>query len=130
MKRLLPRALAAMLPLAGILSASGEPDWTGWCVVGQPAVPPPATGIVVRPLAPPAAVQAPLAEALSAGDGLSGTPTPMPLAGWTPELEQSVSPADGELIAETARGLDSDWARCYLFVRDQIRFTPYPGILR
>ena len=66
MKRLLPRALAAMLPLAGILSASGEPDWTGWCVVGQPAVPPPATGIVVRPLAPPAAVQAPLAEALSA----------------------------------------------------------------
>ncbi|MDD5704960.1 MAG: DUF6531 domain-containing protein, partial [Kiritimatiellae bacterium] len=35
-----------------------------------------------------------------------------------------------DLVRETARGLDCNWARCYLFVRDQIRFAPCRGLLR
>lgn len=134
MKRLLPRvlpcALVAWLPLVGILSASGEPDWTGWRVGGPSSVPAIETGQALQPLALEPSVQAPLAEALETGGEPSLEPQFGILSAYTPELEESVSPTDGELIAETARGLDYDWARCYLFVRNQIRFTPYPGILR
>ncbi|HPK72867.1 MAG TPA: hypothetical protein PLN93_13075, partial [Vicinamibacterales bacterium] len=130
MKRLLPSALAAWLPLVGILSASGEPDWTGWRVVGPSSVPSLETGQAIQPLALEPSVQAPLAEALETGGEPSLEPQFGILSAYTPELEESVSPTDGELIAETVRGLDYDWARCYLFVRNQIRFTPYPGILR
>ncbi len=130
MKRLLPRIVVALLPLVGIFSACGEPDWTGWRVSGPPAVPPPVTGQAMQPLALEPSVQAPLAEALEIGGGQLAEPQYGILSAYTPELEESVSPTDGELIAETARGLDYDWARCYLFVRDQIRFTPYPGIVR
>jgi len=130
MKRLLPSILAAWLPLVGILSASGEPDWTGWRVGGSPAISPPETGQAMQPLALEPSVQAPLAEALETGGQPSLEPQFGILSAYTPELPQSVPPGDGELIAETSRGLDYSWARCYLFVRDHIRFTPYPGILR
>jgi RHS repeat-associated protein len=46
------------------------------------------------------------------------------------ELATSVSPGSNDLIAETARALDYDWAQCYLFVRNQIRFTPCKGFMR
>lgn len=39
-------------------------------------------------------------------------------------------PAPNDLISETARGLDCNWAQCYLFVRNHIVFTPYRGISR
>ncbi|NLN01051.1 MAG: hypothetical protein GX174_03980, partial [Lentisphaerae bacterium] len=121
--------LALLLPLAVATSATGTPEWTGWRVSGTPPVPPPATGTVVRPLAMPPSAQPPLAGAPEAAVPC-GVPQPVPASGWTPELPQSVPPGDGELIAETARGLDYSWTRCYLFVRDHIRFAPSPGILR
>ncbi|MEI8242279.1 MAG: DUF6531 domain-containing protein, partial [bacterium] len=34
------------------------------------------------------------------------------------------------MIAETVRALDCDWRKCYLFVRNQIRFTPYRNFMR
>ncbi|MGI6494560.1 MAG: DUF6531 domain-containing protein [Kiritimatiellia bacterium] len=129
MKRIPAPLLALLLPLAVATSATGTPEWTGWRVGGSPAVPPPATGPVVRPLAMPPSAQPPLAGTPDAVVPC-GAPQPVPASGWTPELPQSVPPGDGELIAETARGLDYNWARCYLFVRDHIRFAPSPGILR
>jgi RHS repeat-associated protein len=34
------------------------------------------------------------------------------------------------MISELARGLGTNWLSCYLFVRNNIKFTPYKGILR
>ncbi len=45
-------------------------------------------------------------------------------------LERSLPTADGARIAELAKGLDNDWRRCFDFVRNNIRFVPYPGIMR
>jgi len=33
-------------------------------------------------------------------------------------------------IAELARGLHHDWLKCFDFVRNHVRFTPYPGFIR
>lgn len=33
-------------------------------------------------------------------------------------------------IAELARGLHYDWGKCFDFVRNNVRFTPYPGFMR
>lgn len=47
-----------------------------------------------------------------------------------PPLALTFDPASSDRIAETARALDYNWAQCYLFVRNQIRFTPCKGIQR
>jgi len=45
-------------------------------------------------------------------------------------LEELLPPDASELISETARGLQYNWLQCYLFVRDNVRFTPYRGLSR
>ena len=46
------------------------------------------------------------------------------------DLGLGQTPAPNDLISETARGLDYNWAQCYLFVRNMIKFTPYHGFTR
>jgi hypothetical protein len=68
-------------------------------------------------------------------DLLAAVPPPPPLA---PDADVDVGlplspgvPADRmERVRELARGLDHDWMKCYRFVRDNIDFAPYKGILR
>ena len=38
--------------------------------------------------------------------------------------------ADDSRIQELARGLDHDWKRCFVFVRNNIAYAPYPGIVK
>ena len=38
--------------------------------------------------------------------------------------------SDRGRISELARGLQYDWIKCYDFVRNNVRFTPYPGFVR
>jgi len=45
-------------------------------------------------------------------------------------LPESVPSQSGARIVETARALGYNWAQCYLFVRNQIRFSPNRGVLR
>ena len=45
-------------------------------------------------------------------------------------LQSVLPPVANDLIAETVRALDCDWQKCYLFVRNQIHFAPYRGIMR
>ena len=46
------------------------------------------------------------------------------------DLEKLLPSGDGSRIRELARGLDWNWQKCYRFVRDQVRFEPYFGILK
>lgn len=45
-------------------------------------------------------------------------------------LSTNLPPDPDGVLAETARGLDYNWGRCYLYVRDNIRYTPYRGLAR
>ena len=45
-------------------------------------------------------------------------------------LSGTLPNADDSRIRELARGLDHDWGRCFDFVRNNIRYTPYPGIMK
>ncbi len=38
--------------------------------------------------------------------------------------------ADGLRIRELANGLDHNWERCFEFVRNEIAYAPYPGIVK
>ena len=58
-----------------------------------------------------------MASTLSAAQNLDG-------------LGKSLPVAESKQIAELARGLDHDWLKCFDFVRNNIRFVPYPGIMR
>ena len=45
-------------------------------------------------------------------------------------LKGRLPAADGTRIQDLARGLDHNWERCFDFVRNNILFSPYPGILK
>ena len=45
-------------------------------------------------------------------------------------LQTNVAAAGTAAIAELARGLDHDWIRCYHFVRDNVAYASYWGIMR
>jgi YD repeat-containing protein len=45
-------------------------------------------------------------------------------------LSTSLPVTTSSMVSELARALDNDWELCYLFVRNNIKFTPYKGILR
>ncbi len=51
--------------------------------------------------------------------------------GFTPSgLAGNLPMADDSRIQELARGLDHDWERCFDFVRNNIVYDPYPGIVK
>ena len=54
-------------------------------------------------------------------------PRPLALSGGS---QAGMVVADDARIRELVRGLDFDWRKCYRFVRDNIVFTPSPGLLR
>jgi RHS repeat-associated protein len=45
-------------------------------------------------------------------------------------LSTNIPASSNSTVSELARGLGTNWVSCYLFVRDNIKFTPYKGILR
>lgn len=46
------------------------------------------------------------------------------------ELSKTLPAPSRARLAELARGLDRDWWKCYLFVRDNVEFSLYRGLLR
>ena len=116
---------ATVLP--SVVRANDDPppdDWTGWKVRGPIAGPPVAYG--VAPQQQFAQEAAPLIQTFSAPVSEQG---PLSLT-LNLGLATTVPAGPNDLIAETARGLDYDWAKCYLFVRNQIRYTPCKGFMR
>lgn len=103
------------------------PDTSGWLTRGPTGAPP--ALIAGTPVA--RSVPLPLsATAWAAALALPPSDTPRGAASLDIGLETRLPAAANDLLAETARGLDYNWLRCYLFVRDQIRFTPYFGLAR
>lgn len=47
-----------------------------------------------------------------------------------PSLTTYLPQGSNARVAELARGLHYDWLRCFDFVRNHVRFTPYPGFIR
>jgi len=45
-------------------------------------------------------------------------------------LSAKLPVSTNSMISELAQALDKDWESCYLFVRNNIKFTPYKGLLR
>ena len=133
MKSNTPFAAIALLAATSALASLEPPppaELTGWQVRGPSGEPP----FVSGPAPAALSAQPPLPEELVA-DALS-------LSGQAPSGMEPLSislglstllPTDSyELIAETARGLQCGytWLQCYLFVRDNIRYTPYKGLSR
>lgn len=114
---------AALPPLSEALSAQ-PPD----AAPDEPAPEP-------DPEAPPPESDAPVVPP-GCGDETSSFTTndvPVPLgtgAGPLQPLALSLPAVSDERIRETARALDYNWARCYLFVRNGVRYTPCKGIQR
>jgi RHS repeat-associated protein len=126
MKRFLSALFAGSCCLS-IIHASDEPpveESPGWMSPGftEWSV---STGYESLGMPDPATSSPPLAEALSASPGEELAAQAFDLG-----LPHSVTPSAGDLLLETARGLDCNWAQCYLFVRNQIRFIPCKGISR
>ena len=46
------------------------------------------------------------------------------------QLTSNLPLSDNGRIKELVRGLDYDWKKCYKFVRDNIAFSLYPGLMR
>ena len=133
MKRVFLACLLSAL-FAGRGSGSTNPpvaELTGWQVRGPSGDIP----LVDDPAPPALPSQGPLSaeqvmQALSLSrQPASGTET----AAIDLGLSTLLPPDSYELLAETARGLQCGewtWLQCYLFVRDNIRYTPYRGISR
>ena len=112
------------------LAASDEPpaeDWPGWL---SPA---PAEWAVAEESgggAQSLGVQAP-ASLPPLAEALDSVPSSIPAAqAFSLGLSTNVARGTDDLVMETARGLGCNWARCYLFVRNNIRFVPCRGIQR
>jgi len=112
-------------------SASDEPPpqvWDGWHIRGPSGAPP----LIIESLPQ----YQPEEEAVPLGideiRAMGEEPSPQPLAAGpiNLDLQRALPAAPGDLIVETARGLKYDWQLCYMFVRDNIRFTPYKGIVK
>lgn len=76
--------------------------------------------------APQKARQLKAAATLAAARSLTGAAA----SSVTLDLPTNLPVSDYGRIKELARSLDYDWDKCYRFVRDNIKFTPYGGILR
>ncbi|MBM4164359.1 MAG: RHS repeat protein, partial [Lentisphaerae bacterium] len=135
MKRFFPTFSCALL-LVGIcllavtssadLLSDGSTNWSGWRVLGPSSPPRALAGDVLQLSKAPSSATLSLIQATGVPlSNLQSIPGTLDLG-----LASSVSPGSNDLIAETARALDYDWAQCYLFVRNQIRFTPCKGFMR
>jgi len=126
MKRFLV-ALLSGAACAAYLAASDDPpdgEWPGWLSPGfaewtpSPEYEPLSLGL--HPEFTPPIVEA-----------LAEIPGPDPAAqAFDIGLSRFVPQGSDDLVMETARGLDCKWARCYLFVRNHVRFAPCRGISR
>lgn len=126
-------AVIALLAATSALASFEPPlpaELTGWQVRGPSGVPPVTNGLAPTVLSaqPPLSDEL-VAEALSLS---SQVPSGMEPLSISLGLSTLLPPDSYELIAETARGLQCGftWLQCYLFVRDNIRFTPYKGLSR
>ncbi len=111
------------LVVFGSCASVAQDDPKGW-FISTAGLPP-----VIQPANGNTAMQ-PMASALIPAASLDMpaqpyVPTPISL-----DFTRHIQPTTMEPLTELARGLDGDWRKCYLFVRDHIRHTPYPGILR
>jgi len=119
--------VAFILPSLAVLGFEPLPqERTGW----QPRRPSGNPPVIVNPRTPvdmdaqapwffddalPKAMSIESQKLMALGDGL---------------LQSNLPVITSSMVSELARGLDFDWKLCYRFVRDNIRFTPYKGILR
>ena len=135
MKRLFPTFSFAILLIGLVLPAvvsSAEPppdggtNWSGWKAAALLSAPATFSGGVLPLGGPQQEEPPPLVENLAAA-----LPDPEPVAlALDLGLSTTVAAGSNDLITETARALDYNWAQCYLFVRNQIRFTPCYGFMR
>ena len=83
-----------------------------------------------NPQTPPASTFSPVVTNAPGGIMPLTSPAPTPPDTFTLDLPETIPASDFARIKELARGLDYDWEKCYRFVRDNIAYAPYFGILR
>ncbi len=108
------------------LLARGD-EVIGWRTRGVTNVP--VFNPALAPSLPAFTAKSVITNASTGGANMRLAVTPA-AANFTPGLSTALPASDRARIVELARGLDFDWWKCYCFIRDNIAYAPYHGILR